>query len=365
MLGPEKSPSPFELDEPSPGYLNNIQLKQGIRALKDYIKKSKALKLSCAQRQNLLEAGQDDPVGMNKVIVEIVFKNIPANSRTYIHKVVLPHHWRLQMEPEDSNIALFVRHRRPENEAQKIQFSRDRELDIDNTHSYYKDLFEEKLTEDMRNRISRIITTKELATEFNTFQKLDRLSKTYDIFLSDKQLMANKMNPVPRRLGRRFWVREKKIPIMVKLNSKNLNERMHTALSTEPFYVRGISSNERLQIGILSQHTDELVDNLRVFLDKLFSLYRENVRFIRIKTNWGLALPLYADLSSACPRKTIPIRKSKQKPVVDEFDMLPGKAKVSVSADGSVRVIRDQPKKRKAVDNFEVGRKSKKQRRSS
>lgn len=366
MFDVEKSPSPFELDQPSPGYLDNSQLKQGIKALKDYVKKSKALKLSCSQRRNLLEAGQDDTTGMNKVIVEVVFKNIPDNSRTYIHKIVLPHHWRFRMMPEDSNMALFVRHRRPETEAQKIQFSRDRELDIDNTHSYYKDLFEEKLDGDIRSRISRIITTKELATEFNTFKKLDQLSKAYEFFLSDKQLMANKMNPVPRRLGRRFWVREKKVPIMVKLNSKNLNQCMHKALSNEPFYVRGISSTEKLQVGILSQTDQEILENLRVFLDKLFSLYRENVRFIKLKTSWGLALPLYADLSSSCPKRTIPKRKSKQKPIVDEFDMLPGGSKVSVSADGTVKVIKNHSTKRKAADQVgEADRSSKRLKKSS
>lgn len=309
MFEPEPSPSPFE-DEPSCGYLDNEQLDHAVKALKDYIKKSKALKLSCSQRRSLLEAGQDDPIGISKVIVEVVFKNIPDNSRTFIHKVILPHHWRLKAAPEDYNIAIFVRHRRPETEAQKIQFSRDRELDIENSHSYYKNLFEERLDEEMRSRISRIITIKELATEFNTSQKLDRLSKTYDFFLSDKQLMANKLNPLPRRLGRRFWVREKKVPVMVKLDSKNLNQRMQIALSNEPFYVRGISSTEKIQIGVLSQSNEELLDNLRVFLDKLYSLYEKDVRFIKLRTNWGLALPIYADLGAKCSTQ---VRRPKRK----------------------------------------------------
>lgn len=332
-------------EQPEPGYLNNSQLKAGVSALKDYIKKSKALKLSCAQRKNLLEAGEKDPSGLAKVIIEVVFKNIPSNSKTYVHNVVLPNHWRLKLEPEDYNVAVFVRHRRPETEAQKIQFNKDRELDIDNTHSYYRDLFQQRLDDSIRSRISRIITTKELATEFNTFQKLDRLSKTYDLFLSDKQLMANKMNPLPRRLGRRFWVREKKVPLMVKLETKNLNERLEKVLNTEPFYVLGRSSTEQIQIGMISQPSKDLVENMKAFLKKLFDLYGDNVRFLRLRTNWGIALPLYADLSVSCPKVIMRKRRVKPKPVIDDFDMLHGDAKVAVHNDGTVQVIRSKRKR--------------------
>lgn len=334
-----------DVELPQIGYLDESQLESGVLALKKYIKKSKALKLSCAKRKNLLEAGDKDPSGLTKVIVEVVFKNIPSNSRTYIHNVFLPHHWRLKLEPEDYDIAIFVRHRRPETEAQKIQFSKDREVDIENTHSYYQELFQGKLDESIRSRISRIITTKELATEFNTFQKLDRLSKTYDLFLSDKQLMANKMNSLPRRLGRRFWVREKKVPLMVKLSARNLNERFNRVLSTEPFYVLGRSSTEKIQLGVMSQPDEELVENMKVFLKKLYDLYGDNVRFIRLRTNWGIALPLYADLNGACPKVVMRKRRIKPTPVIDDFDMLNGKARVAVHPDGTVRVIR--PTKRK------------------
>lgn len=278
-----------EVQQPIPGYLEKDQLKKGILALKTYAKKVKPVK-----RKDLFEADE------SKVIVEVVFKNIPANSKTYIHNIILPHHWRLKVEPEEYNIAIFVRHRRAENEVQKIQFSKDRDLDIDNTHSFYKELFEEKLDESLRSRISRIITVKELATEFNTFQKLDRLSKTYDLFLADKQLMSNKMNPLPRRLGRRFWVREKKVPLMVKLNAKDLNGRFQKVLNNEPFYILGSNSTEKIQIGLMSQPAPDLVENLKAFLKKLYSLYGDNIRFIRLKTNSGIALPLYADLSADC-----------------------------------------------------------------
>lgn len=340
----------MEFPQPTNMYLDDQKLREGVTALKDYIKKSKALKLSCAQRKNLLEAGEKDSSGLAKVIVEVVFKNIPTNSRTYIHTVHLPHHWRLKLDPEDYNIALFVRHRRPENEAQKIQFSRDRDLDIDNTHSYYTNLFEEKLDESIRSRISRIITTKELATEYNTFQKLGRLATTYDLFLSDKQLMANKMNSLPRRLGRRFWVREKKVPLMVKLNTMSMNARFERALSVEPFYVIGRSTTERIQIGMISQPDDDLVENMRAFLQKLSDLYGDNVRFLRLRTNWGLALPLYADLTAECPRVVMRRRKVKPEPVIDDFDMLSGNAKVAVHQDGTVRVIR-QKRKRQTLEN--------------
>lgn len=350
-LGLRNNPT-AQVERPEPGYLDDDQIRKGVLALKKYIRKSKALKLSRVQRKNLLEAGEKDPSGLTKVIVEVVFKNIPSNSRTYIHNVVLPHHWRLNLEPEDYDIALFVRHRRPETEAQRIQFSKDRDLDIENTHSYYQNLFQEKLDESLRSKISRIITTKELATEFNTFQKLDRLSKTYDFFLSDKQLMANKMNSLPRRLGRRFWVREKKVPLMVKLDTKNLNERFKKVLSTEPFYVIGRSSTEKIQIGMINQPEEELSENIQVFLKKLFDLYGDNVRFIRLRTNWGIALPLFADLSAACPEVKMRKKRVKTKPVVDDFDLLPGNAKISVHPDGTVKILRPNSKaKRKAHDS--------------
>lgn len=339
-----------EIELPESGYLNEDQVKRSVLALKKYIKKSKALKLSRAQRKNLLEAGEKDPSGLAKVNVEVVFKNIPSNSRTYIHNVILPHHWRLELEPEDYDIAVFVKHRRPETEAQKIQFTKDRDLDIENTHSYYQDLFKEKLGESLSSRISRIITTKELATEFNTFQKLDRLSKTYDLFLSDKQLMANKMNSLPRRLGRRFWVREKKVPLMVNLNSASLSERFRRVLSTEQFYVIGRSSTERIQVGMINQPDGDIVENIQVFLRKLHDLYGDNIRFIRLRTNWGIALPLYADLSTSCPKVVMRKKRVKTKPVVDDFDFLGGNAKVAVYPDGEVKIVKSA-RKRKVKDS--------------
>lgn len=338
-------------EKPDPGYLTHDQVEMGIQALKDYIIKSKALKLSCAQKKNLLEAGNKDQHNLNKVIVEVVFKSIPSNSRTYIHNVILPHHWRLKLDPEHHDMAIFVRHRRPETEAQKIQFSKDRDLDIENTHAYYQHLFLEKLDESLRARISRIITTKELATEFNTFQKLDRLSKTYDLFLADKQLMSNKMNSLPRRLGRRFWVREKKVPIMVKLNAKKLNERLSKAMSIEPFYVLGRSSTEQIQIGMISQPEQDLIQNMRAFLDKLYDLYADNIRYIRVKTNWGISLPLYADLSTSCPEVIMRRKKEKPEPVIDDFDMLEGKAKVAVHPDGTVNVLRGKRKRNSKLED--------------
>lgn len=283
-------------EQPEPGYLKFKQLKTGVSAIKEYARKSKLEGKPGDRKKNLLDAGDEDPFGSSRVICEVVFKNIPDNTRTFIHNITLPYHWRLQQEPEDCQVAIFVRHRRGDTEAQRIQFARDRDLDIDNTHSYYKELFAKKLDEGLRSRISRIISTKELATEFNTFQKLDRLAKTYDLFLSDKQLMMNKMNPLPRRLGRRFWVREKKVPIMVKLDASNLKDRITNALSVEPFYVLGRSATEKLQIGLLSQDEDELVKNLEAFLKKLFQFYSNKVKFIRLRTDWGIAMPLYADL---------------------------------------------------------------------
>lgn len=281
-------------EQPEPGYLNDDQLENGISAFKEYIEK-----LPAPQKKDLLDIGSSSSASVH---VEVVFKNVPQNSKTYIHNIVLPKHWRLIQEPEDCNIAIFVRHRRPETEAQKIQFNKDRDLDMDNTHTYYKDLLEKKLEESVRSRISKIISVKEVATEYNTFQKLDQLSKSYDLFLADKQLLANKMNPLPRRLGRRFWVRERKVPLMIKLNGNNLNKRFNKVLSTEPFYVLGSSSTEKLQVGLISQPAGDIFQNIKAFLTKLFDLYGDSVRFIRLKTDRGSALPLYADLGITCPK---------------------------------------------------------------
>lgn len=323
---------------PQPGYLDDCQLSQAVLALKKYVKKNKVVKKKA--KKDLLEAGQDDSARSGRVFIEVVFKNIPSNSKTYIHNVILPHHWRLNLEPEEYDIAIFVRHRRAENEAQKIQFSKDRDLDIENTHSYYQNLFEGKLEESIRSRISRIITTKEFATEFNTFQKLDRLSKTYDLFLSDKQLMANKLNPLPRRLGRRFWVREKNVPLMVRLDAQNLNDRFKKTLSTEPFYVLGNSSTERIQVGVIGQSKDDLVENISSFLDRLYELYEDDVRVISLRTGFGSRIPIYADLDASCPKVTMRKLRNKPKRVIDDFDMLEGDAKVSVHPGGKVRIIR-------------------------
>lgn len=291
-----KAPSPVKLEKPKENYLTAAKLEQGVIALKRYIKK-KAAKVADDKPKSLLEAGQDDPEGVSKVFVEVVFKDIPKNYKTYIHNIVLPFHWRQNLAAEDYNIAIFVPHKKPETEAQKIQFARDRELDIDNTHSHYKELFESRMTAANREKVSRIITSKELATEFNTYDKLDKLVKTYDLFLGDKKLMSNKFNALPRRLGRRFWVREKKVPLMIKLSAKNVNERFEKVMSTEPFYVLGRTATERIHIGATDQKTVQIVRNIQAFLNRLYNLYGDKVRFIKLRTNRGLSLPIFADLN--------------------------------------------------------------------
>lgn len=321
-------------------------LSKAIDGLKKYLAQSKS---PTDKRKDLLEAGDQDSLA--KVVIEVVFKNIPSNNKTYIHNVVLPNHWRQQAEPEDLNVALFVKHRRPENKAQKIQFARDRDLDIENSHSYYQQLFDQKLGPDMKTRISRIITIKELATEFQSFQKLDRLAKTYDLFISDKQLMANKMNPLPRRLGRRFWVREKKVPVMVKLESPDLKSRMEKAFSTEQFYVLGRSSTEKFQVGLIEQSTKALVENMQTFFKKLHSVYDDNIRFLRLKSNSGIALPLFADLNPDCSRVTMKTKRIRPITVVDDFDMLEGNAKVAVRANGNIKILRSKKRKRAQPDS--------------
>lgn len=349
----------------TPGYLDDAQVKRGVLALKKYMKFHLTREDKPTKAKNLLEAGEEEKSKLSgQIIVTVVFKNIPANSKTYIHNIVLPHHWRLTLEPEDCDIAVFVPHKKPTTEAQRIQFEKDRDLDIENTHAHYQNLFLEKLDEPTRARISRLITSKELATEFNTFQKIDRLAKTYDLFLGDKKLMANKFNALPRRLGRRFWVREKKVPIMIKLGASDLKERFQKALSTEPFYVIGKSSTERIQLGLLSQKTSEVVANIKTFLHKLHELYGDQVRFIKLQGSQGFTLPIFADLSTECPKEVKMIRKRiTPKPIIGDFDLLPGNAKIKVHASGDVKVVRNQTKTKRKAPESPVEVKSKKRAR--
>lgn len=346
-------------------YLDDTAIRRAVLALKKYVGLQHARQSAPAKKKDLLQAGQEAAHKSLKVIAEVVFKNIPANSKTYIHNVRLPHHWRLTLEPEDYDMAVFVPHKKAQSEAQRIQFEKDRELDIENTHAHYQNLFTIKLDESNRARISRLITSKELATEFNTFQKIDRLAKTYDLFLGDKKLMCNKMNALPRRLGRRFWVREKKVPIIIKLAAKDLNDQFNKALRTEPFYVVGNSSTERIQLGTFNQKTKEIVANLKAFLEKLHKLYGDQVRFIKLRSNSGMALPLFADLSCECPKEVKMLKKRiRPKPVVGDFDLLTGDAQIKVHNSGEVRVVRPDTKlKRKAQESPPVEKPSKKRSR--
>jgi hypothetical protein len=305
------------IEKPRLGYVKEEKIERAVMALKKYIKRKAAAKDATNEKpKSLLEAGEPESSSLEKcpIFVEVVFKNIPENSKTYIHNIVLPYHWRKNLAPEDYNIAIFVPHKKPETEAQKIQFARDRDLDIENTHSYYKDIFEIRLTPENRERISRIITSKELATEFNKFEKIDKLSKTYELFLADKKLMSNKFNALPRRLGRRFWVRERKLPLMIKLSARNLNERFEKVMSTEPFYVVGRSSTERIQVGMNNQKTMQIVRNIQAFLIRLYNLYGDKVRFIKLRANKGLSLPMFADLDiSNVSKPLVPGKRSSSK----------------------------------------------------
>lgn len=314
-------------------YLSLEEITRSVQSLKDYIQKSEAIKLN--QKKDLLADDNNE-----KVIIEVIFKNVPSNRKTYIHTINLPHHWRMILQPEDYNIAMFVKHRKPETKAEALQFERDRDLDVAHTHNYYKSLFTEKLEPRIKSKITKLISTKELATEYNNFPMLEKLSKFYDLFLADKQLMENKLNSLPRRLGRRFWVTERKIPLLINMNANNLNERFENALSTEPFYVIGRSSTEKIQVGITSQTNAQIAENIVAFLKKLNLLYGSSVRMLRLRSTYGLSLPIFADLDPLCPRVAMKRKKRKQKTIVSDSDFLPETRKLMISPGGDIRILR-------------------------
>lgn len=350
-------------------YTSSDQLKKGIEALKLYIVKSKALIYSSSGKKDLLSAGRGNPHENASVFIQIVFKMIPANNKTYIHDVTLPYHWRGENEPEDTTIALFVKHLKPANEIEQIQFQRDRDLDIQNTHEHYNKLLDSKLNPETRSFISKLISTKELSTEYKTFKQMDKLARVHDLFLADRKLMINKMDPLPRRLGRRFWVRERKIPLSVNLKAENLQDEFDKVFKKQQLYVTGNSSSVCMQIGLMKQSTEKLFRNLEATLTVIHEKYGDLVRFIRLRTDWGIAIPIFADLAF---KSTVqhPIRpKKKMESVVDDFDMLGDdvdsddeetKNKIRVYADGTVNVIRPKGVKRTLPDTSRLSKKVKK-----
>lgn len=144
--------------------------------------------------------------------------------------------------------------------------------------------------------LSKILTLKDLKTEFKPFEKKRQLYNDYDLFLVDDALL----NSMPSVLGKVFYDKgNSKVPLPIKVVS-NSNPKQFSIQTfknqlekclTSTFFLPPMGVNILIKFGIINKTLDnDLVDNLQ---DILKTFNKDTLRSIMLKTSTSPALPLF------------------------------------------------------------------------
>ncbi|KAH7636863.1 wd domain containing protein [Dermatophagoides farinae] len=275
------------------------------------------------------------------VFLQFSLKKVPLNNSTYIHYIPLKYHWRHELSYETCLIV------KDKNE----QPLTDRDADLEQTKDFYRNLLDEHSAKEL---ISEILPMRQLLTEFHPPALRKRLSNVYNVFLCDQKLLRNKHSFLSRFLGKAFWIDNKKVPILLNFNDKNLKDQIENKLNQTSLYVSGKGSTQTIRIGSLQQDTEKLTANLMACLEKIKQLYGNNVRDLAIKTEKSKSIIFYMDLGSA---NEITMEKRKENEmdefVEEEFDFIPN-ANIRVYKDGRIRIVkRDVPEEEDIEDDLD------------
>lgn len=331
-------------------YISKAHAVETVKTFKLYLEKmvdntkrsqSKDKKTKLKKKPLPLEPADDEltHIGItatSKVLLQIDLKKIPLNKTTYINRIPVPHHW---YEVANLDICLIVKDLNPKEPL------KDRELDLNSTKDFYREkLINCGLKQELIDRIN-ILPMRELITEFKENEAKNKLAKSYDIFLADRSLMNNKFKFLNTFLGKHFWIKEKKMPVPLRLkgsDNDSLKNDIMNALSETSLYISGKGSSISVQFGVIKQCINDIADNLDTVLKFVHNLFHSNVATLRIKGPNTLAIPFFADfglkreidVKKACPGSD----KIKMVPEVGEFSLL-NQADVVVYPSGAVKVV--------------------------
>merc|ERR1719509_493629 len=267
------------------------------------------------EKKNLFESEGE------KISLQISGIKLPRVNDSQIIKIRLPH----TPLPQSRDVCLIVK---------------DLEKGIKSDHEATVQHFQSLLADKGIDKITQVISLRELKVEYKQFEAKTQLCHRFDLFLADARIIRL----LPQFLGKPFYKR-KKLPIQIDLNSKDLKAEVDKALMTSTLPLKHTGSCSSVSVGYSTLTKEQLVDNtlavLKAVVDK-FPGGWANVRSVYVKSQSTPSLPLYVTLRSSNDlgkvESSLP-HVGKRKTVTDELSTVPG-ATVTVTPYGTVRVKR-------------------------
>ncbi|XP_048763572.2 ribosomal L1 domain-containing protein 1-like [Ostrea edulis] len=258
-----------------------------------------------------------------KIQLVIIMKKIPNLPELTI-KMNLPH----GLFTPDTDVCLFVK------DIDKT--SREFEL----TEDHFRDLLMDKGV----NCVRKVIPVKALKLEYKPYEAKRNLSNEFDIFLADERIARL----LPSLLGKNFYGR-KRNPIQVNLEVKNLKEEISKAVNNTRCVLKNKGSSSMVTIGHSEQTKDQIVENILKAVDQLAQKFPggpDNIRSLHIKTESSMSIPFYMTVDAG-DSVVFPERQKKKNTSITEEITTVMNAKVRVTADGQVKIVKSGVQKNK------------------
>jgi len=267
------------------------------------------------EKKNLFESEGE------KISLQISGIKLPRVNDSQIIKIRLPH----TPLPQSRDVCLIVK---------------DLEKGIKSDHEATVQHFQSLLADKGIDKITQVISLRELKVEYKQFEAKTQLCHRFDLFLADARIIRL----LPQFLGKPFYKR-KKLPIQIDLNSKDLKAEVDKALMTSTLPLKHTGSCSSVSVGYSTLTKEQLVDNTLAVLKAVVEKFPggwANVRSVYVKSQSTPSLPLYVTLRSSNDlgkvESSLP-HVGKRKTVTDELSTVPG-ATVTVTPYGTVRVKR-------------------------
>ena len=155
--------------------------------------------------------------------------------------------------------------------------------------------FQKLLSEHNCTQIKTILPLNQIKTEYDQFELKRNLVSSFDYFLVDGRISGH----AARLLGNQF-TKKRKLPMAVRMGSKDLKHEIDHALSKTSLHLHSNGDMHLAQIGKTSMPESEIVENIETACKSLANNYPggwSNIRRLTIKTPKSLAIPIYMTMS--------------------------------------------------------------------
>nr|CAD7441505.1 unnamed protein product [Timema bartmani] len=277
------------------------------------------LQLSALKSTTNLLQDEEQPIHLQVTAVHV--PSMPSDR----FRFALPH----PIVTESTDVCLFIHNmnKRSKDPEITLQYFQDR-MDAQNVTG-----------------ITKLITLREMKTEYSQYEQQRRLCNRFDVFLCDARIS----NRVIRHFGKHMN-NTKKAPIPIHAHSTNLKQEIEKALTKTTLTVHSKGDSYCVVAGHTHQSPKDVAENINTIVAGLFKVFPggwDNVRALYIKTNKSMPVPVYVSLKSpnevAVP-KVQPKRPKLAQPVEDDLSTVMG-TRVIVYPSGNIVM------KKASIDN--------------